>query len=175
MPCYLASSTCPTLSCKFYIAAFSFATSLVENITDYQQSYVQFAPLAYISKLYIEIEMANLIFKVVRSSSTGQEHSWVYGSSHNKSQTGNKSVNKGSNNATTTGTKLGGNTMISRADKVEAGRLSSSSELELANYPGPHGITRTIETTVVSEDQEGVSSKSGSSHNPNHDYGWNHK
>ncbi|KAK7756675.1 hypothetical protein SLS62_001116 [Diatrype stigma] len=133
--------------------------------------YVQFAPLAYISKLYIELEMANLIFKVVRSSSTGNEHGWVYGSSHNKSQTGTK-VNS---NATAAANKMGGNTKISRADKDEAGRLSSSSELELASYPGPHGITRTVETTVITEDQEGGSGNTGSAHNRTDDYGWNNK
>lgn len=115
--------------------------------------------------------MASLIFKVVLSSSTGKEHSWVYGGSGNKSQSGNK----GSQNVTVGGTKMGGNTMISRADKEEAGRLSSSSELELANYPGPQGITRTIETTVVSEDHEGISENSGSSHNRTDAYGWNNK
>lgn len=157
--------------CKFYMAASSFVISLIEDFTNHQQSYVQFAPLAYISKLYIEIEMANLIFRVVRSRSTGDEHGWVYGSSHNKSQPGEQ-VNK---NATTTGTKLGGSTMISRADKEEAGRLSSSSELELANYPGPQGITRTIETSVISEEHEGGSSTSAASHNRAEEYGWINK
>ena len=115
--------------------------------------------------------MANLIFRVVRSRSTGEEHGWVYGSSRSKSQPDNQ----GSKNATTTGTKLGGNTMISRADKEGARRLSSSSELELANYPGPHGITRTIETTVVSEEHEGGSSMTAASHNRAEEYGWINK
>ncbi|KAL5592803.1 hypothetical protein FOBRF1_013111 [Fusarium oxysporum] len=38
--------------------------------------YVQFAPLAYISKLYIELPLASLISKVVRTSAVGQGGGW---------------------------------------------------------------------------------------------------
>lgn len=108
--------------------------------------YVQFAPLAYISKLWIELQMANLIFKVVKSRTdpTGRdpEAGW-YSKSVEKSQ--NKSMN---------GSRIG-DTLMSKLGK-ESGheREGSGSEVELTNYNGGNSITKTIETSVVVSDQD---------------------
>ncbi|CAI6091137.1 unnamed protein product, partial [Clonostachys chloroleuca] len=53
-------------------------------ITNRLDKYVQFAPLVYIVKLYIELLMANLISKVARGGSRSQGEGW-YSNSRDKS------------------------------------------------------------------------------------------
>ncbi|KAM5371354.1 hypothetical protein ACJZ2D_008052 [Fusarium nematophilum] len=109
--------------------------------------YVQFAPAAYIVKLYIELLMANLISKVVRSGAAGRGDSW-HRSSHRSNPTNNitSRVIAGGTHAM----PRSGNAMLSKLGKDERPRQGSSgSEVHLASYPSPYGITKTVETTVV--------------------------
>ncbi|KAH7123145.1 hypothetical protein EDB81DRAFT_872694 [Dactylonectria macrodidyma] len=122
--------------------------------------YVQFAPLAYIIKLYIELLMANLISKVVRSGAAERGDGWYASSSHKSNPTNyvtSRVVVSGSQ------AKSGlGNTMLSKLGKDERPRQGSAgSEIHLATYAGPHGITKTVETTVVvGDDDDGHSNTS---------------
>ncbi|EKJ67626.1 hypothetical protein FPSE_12207 [Fusarium pseudograminearum CS3096] len=92
-------------------------------IADGLNKYVQFAPLAYIVKLYIELLMANLISKVVR------------GQSHSRGGEGWYSGSRDKSNPTNYG-------------------ITSRVVVHLATYPEPHGITKTIETTIVVRDRD---------------------
>ncbi|KAH6988292.1 hypothetical protein BKA56DRAFT_613008 [Ilyonectria sp. MPI-CAGE-AT-0026] len=115
--------------------------------------YVQFAPLAYIVKLYIELLMANLISKVVRSGAAGRGDGW-HGSSSHKSNPTNYVTSRVVVSGSQTMLKSG-NTILNKLGKEERTRQGSSgSEIHLATYPGAHGITKTIETTVVVDDGE---------------------
>ncbi|KAF5257557.1 hypothetical protein FOXYS1_11911 [Fusarium oxysporum] len=113
--------------------------------------YVQFAPLAYIVKLYIELLMANLISKVVRSGADGQGDGYRGSSRHKSGPTNyitSRVVVSGSH-----AMPKSGNTILSKLGKDERlGQGSSGSEIHLATYPGPHGITKTVETTVAVDD-----------------------
>ncbi|KAF4460977.1 hypothetical protein FALBO_12231 [Fusarium albosuccineum] len=109
--------------------------------------YVQFAPLAYIVKLYIELMMANLISKVVRSSSARHQEGWYTSSKDKSNPTGyglTSRVVVSTNKANPGMSKMG------KEATVREG--SDGSEIYLTTYPEPHGITRTIETTVVVDD-----------------------
>ncbi|KAI3573988.1 hypothetical protein IWW34DRAFT_706362 [Fusarium oxysporum f. sp. albedinis] len=110
--------------------------------------YVQFAPLAYIVKLYIELLMANLISKVVRSGAAGRGDGHRGSSSHKSNPTNyitSRVVVSGSH-----AMPKSGNTILSKLGKDERlGQGSCGSEIHLATYPGPHGITKTVETTVA--------------------------
>ncbi|KAH7248406.1 hypothetical protein B0J15DRAFT_468408 [Fusarium solani] len=126
--------------------------------------YVQFAPLAYISKLYIELLMANLISKVVRSSAGGRGDDW-----YDNSSSGHKSnpTNYITSRVAVTASQGHGmhkssGTILSKLGKEERVRQGSSgSEIHLATYPEPHGITKTVETTVVVDDGDDQSDRSG--------------
>ncbi|KAH7016564.1 LOW QUALITY PROTEIN: uncharacterized protein B0I36DRAFT_377954 [Microdochium trichocladiopsis] len=104
--------------------------------------YVQFAPLAYIAKLYIELVMVNLISKVVRSGAAEQGDG-RYGSSSHKSNPANYITSRVVVSGSHAMTKSGNNILS-----------SSGSEIHLATDPGPHGITKTVETTVVMDNGE---------------------
>ncbi|KAF4960177.1 hypothetical protein FGADI_1196 [Fusarium gaditjirri] len=119
--------------------------------------YVQFAPLAYIVKLYIELLMANLISKVVRGNSRSQGEGW-YSSSRDKSNPTNYGLT--SCVVVTTGPPVPtrGNNLMSRMGKdgkdLESNENNNGSQIHLATFPEPHGITKTVETTVVVGDGE---------------------
>ncbi|KAM6513713.1 hypothetical protein FALCPG4_016084 [Fusarium falciforme] len=114
--------------------------------------YVQFAPLAYIVKLYIELLMANLISKVVRSGARGGGEAW-YSSSKDKSNPTNYGLTSRVVVSSSPAVPKPGNTMMSRLGKEPPVREGSNgSEVHLATYPEPHGITKTVETTVVVDD-----------------------
>ncbi|KAF5636119.1 hypothetical protein F52700_5433 [Fusarium sp. NRRL 52700] len=119
--------------------------------------YVQFAPLAYIVKLYIELLMANLISKVVRGNSRSQGEGW-YSSSRDKSNPTNYGLT--SRVVVTTGPPVPtrGSNMMSRIGKddkdLESNEGNNGSQVHLATFPEPHGITKTVETTVVVGDGE---------------------
>ncbi|KAF4342149.1 hypothetical protein FBEOM_3882 [Fusarium beomiforme] len=119
--------------------------------------YVQFAPLAYIVKLYIELLMANLISKVVRSSSRNQE-GW-YSSSRSKSN-----LNYGVTSRVVVSSRppvpTRGSNMLNLARKSrdqENEENPNGSQIHLATFPEPHGITKTVETTVVVGDADSES------------------
>ncbi|KAM5349556.1 hypothetical protein ACJ41O_006061 [Fusarium nematophilum] len=102
--------------------------------------YVQFAPLAYIVKLYIELLMANLISKVVRSGAAGRSGGW-----YENSSSGHKS---NPTNYITSRVVVSGNQGLPKPNTI------------LTTYPEPHGITKTVETTVVVDDGDSHSDKS---------------
>ncbi|KAH7025247.1 uncharacterized protein B0I36DRAFT_250853, partial [Microdochium trichocladiopsis] len=115
--------------------------------------YVQFAPLAYIAKLYIELVMVNLISKVVRSGAAEQGDG-RYGSSSHKSNPTNYITSRVVVSGSHAMTKSG-NTILSKLGiDAPARQGSSGSEIHLATDPGPHGITKTVETTVVMDNGE---------------------
>ncbi|KAM6513808.1 hypothetical protein FALCPG4_015021 [Fusarium falciforme] len=104
--------------------------------------YVQFAPLAYIVKLYIELLMANLISKVVRSGAAGQGDGYHGSSSHKSNPT---------------------NYVTSRVVVSGSHAMPKPGNTILTTYPGPHGITKTVETTIVVNDgDDGRSSDTSS-------------
>ncbi|EWY81282.1 hypothetical protein FOYG_15558 [Fusarium oxysporum NRRL 32931] len=119
--------------------------------------YVQFAPLAYIVKLYIELLMANLISKVVRGNSRSQGEGW-YSSSRDKSNPTNYGLT--SRVVVTTGPPVPtrGSNLMSRMGKdgkdLESNENNNGSQVHLATFSEPHGITKTVETTVVVGDGE---------------------
>ncbi|KAK7219109.1 hypothetical protein V2G26_007112 [Clonostachys chloroleuca] len=116
--------------------------------------YVQFAPLAYIVKLYIELLMANLISKVARGGSRSQGEGW-YSNSRDKSNPTNYGLTSRVFVSSGPVVPARGNTILSRIGKdpvVNEG--SNGSQIHLATFPEPHGITKTVETTVVVGDGE---------------------
>ncbi|RYP13323.1 hypothetical protein DL765_006913 [Monosporascus sp. GIB2] len=122
--------------------------------------YVQFAPLAYIVKLHIELIMAVLISKVVRSGSAGRGDGW-YGSSGHKSNPTNHTTS----HVVISGSPLSpksGNPFLNKLGKdATAGEGSTGSEINLTACLGQHGITKTVETTIVVHDgEDGHSDKS---------------
>jgi hypothetical protein len=115
--------------------------------------YVQFAPLAYIVKLYIELLMANLISKVVRGQSRSQGGEGWYSGSRDKSNPTNYGLTSRVVVSNSPAVPARGNTMLSRIGKdpvINEG--SNGSQVHLATCPEPHGITKTIETTIVVRD-----------------------
>ncbi|KAK0716373.1 hypothetical protein B0H67DRAFT_601572 [Lasiosphaeris hirsuta] len=112
--------------------------------------YVQFAPLAYIVKLYIEITIAILISKVARSGATSKDDGHY----------ARKSTNFNPSRATSSVTITGGrqSQVLSQAISHLSARHGdielacaandSSSETALVTPPNKHSILRTIETTV---------------------------
>ncbi|RYP72036.1 hypothetical protein DL769_004523 [Monosporascus sp. CRB-8-3] len=122
--------------------------------------YVQFAPLAYIVKLHIELLMAVLISKVVRSGAAGRGDGW-YGSSGQKSNPTHHATSR----VVISGSRpepKSGNTILSKLGMNPPAREGSSgSEIHLTTSPGQHGITKTVETMVVVNDgEDGRSDKS---------------
>jgi len=109
-------------------------------------SYVQFAPVAYIIKLNIELTMAVLISKVVRSS--GNDGRDGYSSSHHfsglRTHQGTRTVNSNHDRdlpgAMKMNTLVSGPTLNGSADEHE--------------HQGP-GIMRTVVTSVKMEDDDG--------------------
>lgn len=104
--------------------------------------------------------MANLISKVVRSGAAERGDGWYASSSHKSNPT-----NYVTSRVVVSGSRAkpkSGNTMLSKLGKEERPRQGSSgSEIHLATYAGPHGITKTVETTVVvGDDEDGHSNAS---------------
>ncbi|KAI5456073.1 hypothetical protein BGZ63DRAFT_436110 [Mariannaea sp. PMI_226] len=110
--------------------------------------YVQFAPVAYIVKLYIELMMAVLISKVVKSGASGRGDG-RYGSSGHKSNPVNNTTSRvvvsGGDTFQRSGTSF-----LSKLRKEQGTRVSSTgSEIHLATFADPYSITKTVETTVM--------------------------
>ncbi|RSL95309.1 hypothetical protein CEP52_012136 [Fusarium oligoseptatum] len=124
--------------------------------------YVQFAPVAYIIKLYIELLMASLISKVVRSNENGRGEGWYSNSRERSNPTNYGLTSRAIITTTATGTKPS-NTIMSRLGKEAPPAREGSnngSEIHLATFPEPHGITKTVETTVVVDDGDDGRSES---------------
>lgn len=101
--------------------------------------------------------MANLISKVVRGNSHSQGEGW-YSSSQHKSNPTNYGLT--SRVVVTTGPPVPtrGSNIMSRMSKdgkdLESNEGNNGSQVHLATFPEPHGITKTVETTVVVGDGE---------------------
>ncbi|KAK3360508.1 hypothetical protein B0T25DRAFT_565392 [Lasiosphaeria hispida] len=111
--------------------------------------YVQFAPLAYIVKLYIEITIAILISKVARSGATSKDDG-LYAK-----KSGNFNPSRATSSVTITGGRRSQipshaiSRLSARDVDIEAcASNDSSSETDLVAPPNKHSILRTIETTV---------------------------
>ena len=115
-------------------------------------SYVQFAPLAYISKLYIELLMARLISKVVRSHSQDR-HDW-YSSSRDRSHRSKGLTSVGAGGSAPRNNKRVSTTTSKAIKKPPHREGSNGSDIHLSESPEPHGITRTIETTIVVDEAD---------------------
>ncbi|KAI0179703.1 hypothetical protein GGR52DRAFT_587237 [Hypoxylon sp. FL1284] len=104
--------------------------------------YVQFHPLVYILKLYIELNMADLIAKVVRAENGGS-----YGSG-----SGNKSKSHGLGIPTDPrGVRLATIVTVGRADP-------NGEDYDEENGPKEGGIQKTVETEIRHEDDNQSSS-----------------
>ncbi|KAM5353451.1 hypothetical protein ACJ41O_000101 [Fusarium nematophilum] len=128
--------------------------------------YLSFHPVCYLLKLQIEMKMAELITKIVRSTGAHGSEDIYY----RQSSTGDKSKTargvtraKFSNNLTGghQGTFRGGNTT-----QIEAGEHDSAIELDISDRRD-NGIIKTVQTTVatsrVEERDEGDSESRTSS------------
>jgi hypothetical protein len=103
--------------------------------------YLNFHPVAYLLKLYIEMNMADLIVKVVRATNP---HAHVDGSySHEKSSTGIPGTHTGGIQSTTAATTITASKRVSRPRNGTVLDGDSTEDLELA------GIQKTTETQVV--------------------------
>lgn len=121
-------------------------------LTDYSCRYVQYAPFAYICKLYIELLNARLISKVAQSSSNDSNNG-QFSSSKDKAigPHGIAQISISSPNRTRYSDIIVGRFSKSKTAMVREG--SNGSDIHLATY-GPHGITKTIETTFIVVDPE---------------------
>lgn len=108
--------------------------------------------------------MANLISKVVRSSANGRNEGWHTSS---KDKTGPNDY--ATSHTAPKGSKRG--TIISRMGKTAPIREGSNgSEIQLAEYPEPHGITKTVETTIIVDSHgDGDSDKTYGQHDGAYD------
>jgi hypothetical protein len=98
--------------------------------------------------------MANLISKVARGGSRSQGEDW-YSKSRDKSNPTNYGLTSRVFVSSGPAVPARGNTILSRIGKdpvVNEG--SNGSQIHLATFPEPHGITKTVETTVVVGDGE---------------------
>lgn len=132
--CYRLSSTWSPLTNQVLLIAMM---SLPNDIV-----YLQFHPLAYLVKLHIEMNMAELITKVVKASNPGGYYS------HSQSEP--KSTQRGpTNGSRKIGSMFaGGNTTF-----IEAG----GNDIELPNRDGAGGIQKTMTTQVVIKQSSGPS------------------
>ncbi|KAH6847177.1 hypothetical protein B0I37DRAFT_414939 [Chaetomium sp. MPI-CAGE-AT-0009] len=118
--------------------------------------YVQFAPLAYIVKLHVEITMAVLISKVARSGSSSKKDGLQEGSSQKTDldlHTSRVEITGGRKTHTSAHTV----TFHASRNDVEARGGSSGSETPLSfQAPNDQGIMKTVETMVMVERGEDV-------------------
>jgi hypothetical protein len=115
--------------------------------------YLSFHPVAYLLKLQIEMKMAELITKIVRSSGTRGSDEMYYHSSNiaNAHQRQMASTAKAKTDGPLTGTQgamRGRNTTL--IEGGDLGELESSLETARSGRDNLSGIVRTIETTVDS-------------------------
>ena len=110
--------------------------------TAYIPRYIQWAPTAYIVKLYIELVMANMISRVVRSNGASAHGAYIAAVSQPKSDPANYMASRA---VAESGCSHVRESRHRRGDRGG----SEASAVELAAYPSEQGIRRTIETTVV--------------------------
>ncbi|KAJ6442351.1 hypothetical protein O9K51_05909 [Purpureocillium lavendulum] len=123
--------------------------------------YVQFAPVAYMVKLYIELTMASLIAKIVKSGTTDRNIGYVHNSSNLRRKShGNYTTFPGP--GSNSGTLAEDSEDRNFGNAVEINKTSSGSDVHLAPYPADDGIMKTVTTVVVTEhDKEHGSTNSG--------------
>ncbi|KAL5326578.1 hypothetical protein ACEPPN_004265 [Leptodophora sp. 'Broadleaf-Isolate-01'] len=109
--------------------------------------YVQFAPVAYIVKLYIELTMADLISKVVRSGSVERGDGWYSSGnrteSHTHPTTGNRTVTKPA--------KPQSDSVYDSSARMDT-EISGGRTDRLQHEDSGTGILKTTVTTVLESD-----------------------
>ncbi|KAF4341635.1 hypothetical protein FBEOM_4430 [Fusarium beomiforme] len=119
-----------------------------------------FAPLAYMVKLYIELMMANLISKVVKSGTHSRSEGWCSSSRDKSNPTAYGLTSRVVVSSGPAAPRSGNNLMNRMGKEPETNKGNNGSQVHLATYPEPHGITKTVETTVVVGDGESDSTSS---------------
>ncbi|KAF5715458.1 hypothetical protein FMUND_6837 [Fusarium mundagurra] len=115
----------------------------LNNIWD---SYLSFHPVCYLLKLQIEMKMAELISKIIRSSgTTGKEIYPLLSSANPAKVMATNTITRPSSTYSGVFGALHGNVTT----LVEAGDRDSSFEMELSGRESRNGIIRTVETTVA--------------------------
>lgn len=128
-----------------------------DALLTHKHRYVQFAPLAYIVKLHIELTMAVLISKVARSGSNTNRDGLQSSSAHKTDPN-----RRTSRVIVTTGPAGPGqeNDFLHLADRdVEARGGSSSSRVPLSMTYDGQGIVKTVEAIVQVEERNPASVK----------------
>ncbi|PNY25383.1 Uncharacterized protein TCAP_04675, partial [Tolypocladium capitatum] len=129
--------------------------------------YVQFAPVVYIVKLHIELTMAALIAKIVRSRNEGH-FGYPHQSTGNRRKSNThyatfpepRASGSTANRNDTASPSFGNDTQINKG--------GDESDIHLSTYPGDGGIMKTVTTIVVSEnDKERGSTNSGGEEHEN--------
>ncbi|KAF4957349.1 hypothetical protein FSARC_11348 [Fusarium sarcochroum] len=107
--------------------------------------YLSFHPVCYLLKLQIEMKMAELITKIVRSTSNRSDDMYYPRSGTNPGKmTGTTSKTKGSLNQSGVHGTLQGNHAI----HIKGGDRDSFIQMDVHGHDNPSGIIRTIQTTV---------------------------
>ena len=112
--------------------------------------YVQFAPVAYIVKLHIELSNASLIAKVVRNNSKRPQVGMDASNSYSRSNPNTDAINPTTSRAVISSAARPKQQEEAWED-TEARGGSSASDVHLAPYGAEKGdgIMRTVETVVV--------------------------
>jgi hypothetical protein len=94
--------------------------------------------------------MANLISKVVKSQSHSSGGEGWYSNSRDKSNPTNYGLTSRVVVSSSAAVPARGNTMMNRMGKEQViNEGTNGSQVHLATYPEPHGITKTVQTTIV--------------------------
>jgi hypothetical protein len=117
--------------------------------------YVQFHPLVYIIKLYIEMNMADLITKVVRASNPAGHGSSSGPATHTQTQSGKNQAAASRTKTTKDGTTVPSGIFGNSADKNYTAKISAQGadnvDIELGDFvhsPQSGGIQKTVQVTT---------------------------
>ena len=120
--------------------------------------YVQFHPLVYLFKLHIELNMADLIAKVVRSDQSGSYES--HSASRSKGTAAAKSGIGVHNGVDPRGVRMA--TLVTSNREAKLPSDISDDDIIDINARPKGGIQRTIETEVRHEHEDDVASRASS-------------
>lgn len=123
--------------------------------------------MAYIVKLYIELTMAALIAKIVRSRNEGHfGYPHESTSRRRKSNTHYATFPEPDNSCSTA--NRNNTESPSFGNDIQINKSGNESDIQLATYPGDSGIMKTVTTIVVTEnDKERGSTNSGGQEHEN--------
>ncbi|KAF5019532.1 hypothetical protein F66182_8474 [Fusarium sp. NRRL 66182] len=107
--------------------------------------YLSFHPVCYLLKLQIEMKMAELIAKIVRSTGTRGSQDTYYRQTGSDAKTNGSTVRS---KASLTLSGAHGALQGNNTCHVEGGERDSSIELDVTDGVNPSGIIKTVETTV---------------------------